>query len=175
MIAYSDSKRIKYMRSDAGEVSKFWRFSYGVEDLPASLASLADRGFLELAEDGVTYIPTDIGRKEEKANGYVHYLHKSSHIELTPWQFNQIIETVPERIKSYSWKDKLWWWFNQQSLHGRSRSIAFAMAKFRADEGSYSDAIQFLDEVMAMDRNDSQPFIAPGLVKLRDRWLKKLN
>jgi len=183
MLAYADSKRIKYMKIGSTDVPSFWLYSYGVGEISPILKSLVDRDFLELAEDGETYKTTEKGRKEERDNGYVYYIHRFiKDNNISPWTFNQYLQTVPERMTNYSWKDKLWFWFNNQQMQyahtrqkGLARNVLFSMAEFRAYEEKYSDALKLLDQVIIEDKREYGDDAAPGLTRLKNKWEKKLK
>ena len=188
LLEYSRSGRVKYMKVGATEFPKFWWYKYGIKDVPAVLKSLKERGFLELGTDAVTYRLTEQGESELKDNGYVYYIHRySKEADMTPWDFNKMQLTVPDRIASYSWKDKYWWWLNNQRLEhtksrreGLARNTLLAMAEFRAYENNYVDALSLLAQLIIEDKKsgdfkDFKEGIPPGILALRTKWQKKLK
>lgn len=176
LISYICSQRANYLKEGATTFPKFWFYKYGVDDVQAVLQSLVARGFLQ-AEDGV-YKPTKKGIEEEQYNGYVYYVHRFND-EIDPWEFNKIMQTVPSRIKNYSWKDKYWYWLNQNSVATRRNNL-LSMARFRAYENNFIQAVEILDQVIELDKisGDFKEFhmgIPPGISKLRERWAKQIK
>ena len=97
---------------------------------------------------------TEIGKSELKENEYIAYIHKKSRYDLDIWILNQLMNEPP----AMSYRDKIWGFFNQQSMKhykardfGLYRNDRFNMCDFLLEEKKYSEALLFISETIYYD------------------------
>lgn len=145
------------------EPAKFWERDYGVDDVPALISSLEQRGF---AKEGKL---TETGKDEIKRNEYVLYMHRHKIPDISMSRMSILVNQNP----AYPYRDLLWAEFNRLALEytnnhqwGLYRNIKLSMYKFTLEEKKYINALPLLAEVFLYDLNGSaSPFIAPALIE----------
>lgn len=144
-------------------IARFWEYQYGVDDVPALIASLERRGF---CKDGSL---TDAGRAEIAKNEYVLYMHRHKYTEISMEQMAILVNQNPDR----NYRDLIWAEFNrlsgeyaQSGRFGLYRNTRYSMYRFLMEEKRYKNAFYHLAETVFYDLNgDSSPFMAPAIIK----------
>lgn len=145
------------------EPARFWEYQYGVDDVPALISSLEERGF---AKDGKL---TELGKSEIAKNEYVLYFHRNKYSEVSMSRMSVLVNQRPDM----NFRDLLWGEYNRLTLEhmknhefGLYRNTKHSMYRFLLEEKRYRDAFSMLTEVIFYDLNGSaSPFIAPSFIE----------
>lgn len=145
------------------DIARFWEREYGVDNVPALIASLEKRSF---AENGRL---TELGKAEIKRNEYVLYMHRHKNLGISMVDMCILVNKHPE----IGYRDILWGQLNKMSNEymanggiGLYRNTRYAMYGFLLEEKQYGNAFSHLAETFFYDMNgDISPVIAPALIK----------
>lgn len=144
-------------------IAKFWEQKYGVDDVPALIQSLEQRGF---AKNGKL---TETGKSVIAKNEYVLYMHRHKYYDIPLSRMSILVNKNPDM----NYRDLLWGEFNrlsveymQHSQFGLYRCTRFSMYLFLLEEKRYAEAFPRLAETFFYDLNgDEYPCIAPATIK----------
>ena len=160
IMIYYCGKTKKYPARDNQIYPAYWWFDYGIVDIDAFLKRLEEKGYIVL-KDG-QYKPTKTGTKAVKENEAVVWAHQTKCFG-GAWDILRLLNKVPDRIKSYSWKDKVWYLFNkrasfylEQANKNKDalrlyRNTLLEQAQFLEYEEKYKNAIKIYEKILEVD------------------------
>ena len=158
----------------------YW-FKYGIRDVASFQQKLEKKGLIEKASDG-KWMPSQKGEQELKDNEFIVWAHRNPNVDgVDAWTIGKILDDVPERIRKYSWRDKLWWYMNDYCAHeednGLRRNMMLQMAQFLYDDKKYADAVNMLDRAIQLDKQsgDFSEYGGSPLLEKRKKWQSKIK
>lgn len=153
-----------YEKYAAGKpIARFWQYEFGIDDVPALMKSLQERGFA----DGK--ILTPLGKEEAKKSEYINYVRRHKYLGLSVTDLSILVNKNP----SANYRDLIWGELNKNSIEyarqgkwGLYRNERYSMYLMLMEEKRYLQALHLLFEVVCIDLNNGEGYpIAPGIVK----------
>lgn len=153
-----------YEKYSAGKpIARFWKYEFGIEDVPTLMRSLEERGF---AKNGKL---TERGLAETKTGEYISYMRRHKYANISISNMSILVNKHPKM----NYKDLLWGEFNRlsneyivQKKYGLYRNTRFYMYELLKEEKKYEQALQCLAEVVFYDLNGSvKSFMPQGIVE----------
>lgn len=169
----------------------YWKRSYGIGDVDAILESLDSRGFIKKDGSG-HYKPTKMGLDEIERNEFIIWAHKTD-LFGGAWEIERQIRRAPARMSNWSWRDKVWWLFQDEQLSlvkkiaslgkkslitgevGEYRNNILSQAQFLEYEKRYKAAADTYERVLEIDKKiDGDRYRpAPGIVESIEKCKKR--
>ncbi len=152
----------KYPAKEGQIYPAYWWFDYGIVDVDSFLRSLESRGFIKL--EGDTYKTTAKGKKAIKQNEAIVWAHQTDNFG-GAWEIMALFEKVPERMKNWSWRDKVWYLFDKRGNYyieqanfgedtlGLYRNNLLRQAEFLEYEKKYKAALDFYRKLVDVDED----------------------
>lgn len=189
---HSNEKIRNYLKDDAGlypneilllsyyekyssgkEIARFWQYEFDVDNVPALMKSLEDRGF---AKDGKL---TDIGKEEAKRAEYIQYIRRHKFSDISVDSISIFVNKSPDM----NYRDIIWGELNRLSAkhiqsrkYGWYRNTRYDMYQFLLEERRYGEAFPMLAEVLFYDLNGSvSPLVPPRIIENIRDISKKLD
>lgn len=153
-----------YEKYAAGKpIARFWQYEFGIDDVPALMKSLQERGFA----DGKSL--TTLGEEEVKKSEYITYVRRHKYLGLSVTDLSILVNKNP----SANYRDLIWGELNKNSIEyakqgrwGLYRNERYSMYLMLMEDRRYLQALYLLFEVVYIDMNDGEVYpIAPGIVK----------
>ena len=155
------------------EIARFWKYEFDIEDVPALMRSLENRGFAKGAS------LTELGREEAKKADYILYLRRNKYIPVSLLDLSILVNKYP----NYNFKDLIWGELNRSALQyveegswGSYCNVQYAMYRITEQEGKYKDAFACLATTVFYTLNNGAVYpLPPGLIDSIRKLSVKLN
>lgn len=153
-----------YEKYAAGKpIARFWQYEFGIDDVPALMKSLQERGFA----NGKSL--TAIGEEEVKKSEYITYVRRHKYLGISVTDLSILVNNNPNT----NYRDLIWGEINKNSIEyakqgrwGLYRSERYSMYLMLMEDKRYLQALYLLFEVVYIDMNNGEVYpIAPGIVK----------
>lgn len=140
-----------YEKYAAGKpIAKFWEYEFGIDDVPAMMHSLQERGFA----DGQKL--TQAGKDEIEKSEYIFYIRKARYLNISLSELSVRVNKFPNR----SYRDLIWGKLNEDLMQsikeeawGGYTSVKYKMYLFLMEEKKYQDALMALAEYIFYEIN----------------------
>lgn len=144
-------------------VARFWQYEFGVDDVPALMRDLEQRGF---ASEGKL---TQLGEKEVIKGEYISYIRRHKSYDISLSALSNLVNKYPKM----HYRDLIWGEFNRKSLEymknrqfGWYRKTQYSMYQFLMEEKRYEYAFSHLAQVLFYDLNgNSSPFVPSNIIE----------
>ena len=153
-----------YEKYAAGKpIARFWQYEFGIDDVPALMKSLQERGFAN--EKSLT----PLGEEEVKKSEYITYVRRHKYLGISVTDLSILVNKNPNA----NYRDLIWGELNKNSIEyakqgrwGLYRSERYSMYLMLMEDKRYLQALYLLFEVVYIDMNNGEVYpIAPGIVK----------
>ena len=144
-------------------VARFWQYEFGVDDVPALMRDLEQRGF---ASGGKL---TQLGERKVVNGEYISYIRRHKSYDISLSSLSILVNKYPE----IPYRDLIWGEFNRKSLEymknrqfGSYRNTQYSMYQFLMEEKRYGDAFPHLAQVLFYDLNgNGSPFLPNNIIE----------